>query len=62
MLKREACWRNRRLDHRRRNRRCAPRAWPSQQFKIVVTYIPGGATDKAGRVRREKMRAFWESR
>jgi molybdate transport system substrate-binding protein len=25
-------------------------AWPSQQVKSVVPYIPGGATDTAGRV------------
>ena len=25
-------------------------AWPTQQVKIVVPYIPGGATDTAGRV------------
>lgn len=30
-------------------------AWPSQQVKIVVPYIPGGATDAAGRVVAEKM-------
>jgi tripartite-type tricarboxylate transporter receptor subunit TctC len=30
-------------------------AWPSQQVKIVVPYIPGGATDTAGRVVAEKM-------
>ena len=29
-------------------------AWPSQQVKIVVPYIPGGATDTAGRVLAEK--------
>ena len=29
--------------------------WPSQQVKIVVPYIPGGATDTAGRVVAEKM-------
>ena len=29
-------------------------AWPSQQIKIVVPYIPGGATDTAGRVVAEK--------
>jgi len=28
--------------------------WPSQQIKIVVPYIPGGATDTAGRVVAEK--------
>jgi tripartite-type tricarboxylate transporter receptor subunit TctC len=30
-------------------------AWPSQQIKIVVPYIPGGATDTAGRVVAQKM-------
>jgi tripartite-type tricarboxylate transporter receptor subunit TctC len=30
-------------------------AWPSQQIKIVVPYIPGGATDTAGRLLAEKM-------
>lgn len=30
-------------------------AWPSQQMKIVVPYIPGGATDTAGRVVAQKM-------
>jgi tripartite-type tricarboxylate transporter receptor subunit TctC len=30
-------------------------AWPSQQIKIVVPYIPGGATDTAGRVVAEKL-------
>jgi len=30
-------------------------AWPSQQIRIVVPYIPGGATDTAGRVVAEKM-------
>ena len=30
-------------------------AWPSQQVKIVVPYIPGGATDTAGRLVAEKM-------
>jgi tripartite-type tricarboxylate transporter receptor subunit TctC len=30
-------------------------AWPSQQVRIVVPYIPGGATDTAGRVVAEKM-------
>jgi len=30
-------------------------AWPSQQIKIVVPYIPGGATDTAGRVVAEKI-------
>lgn len=29
--------------------------WPSQQIKIVVPYIPGGATDTAGRVVAEKL-------
>jgi tripartite-type tricarboxylate transporter receptor subunit TctC len=29
--------------------------WPSQQVKIVVPYIPGGATDTAGRLVGEKM-------
>ena len=29
--------------------------WPSQPVKIVVPYIPGGATDTAGRVVAEKM-------
>src|SRR6267378_3438183 len=33
-------------------------AWPSQQIKIVVPYIPGGATDTAGRVVAEKMTAL----
>ena len=33
-------------------------AWPSQQVKIVVPYIPGGATDTAGRVVAEKMGAL----
>jgi tripartite-type tricarboxylate transporter receptor subunit TctC len=32
-------------------------AWPSQQIKIVVPYIPGGATDTAGRIVAEKMGA-----
>src|SRR5258708_31604656 len=32
--------------------------WPSQQVKIVVPYIPGGATDTAGRVVAEKMGAL----
>ena len=32
--------------------------WPSQQVKIVVPYIPGGATDTAGRVVAEKMSAL----
>jgi tripartite-type tricarboxylate transporter receptor subunit TctC len=30
-------------------------AWPSQQIKIVVPYIPGGATDTAGRLMAEKL-------
>ena len=29
--------------------------WPSQQIRIVVPYIPGGATDTAGRVVAEKI-------
>jgi tripartite-type tricarboxylate transporter receptor subunit TctC len=33
-------------------------AWPSQQVRIVVPYIPGGATDTAGRVVAEKMGAL----
>jgi tripartite-type tricarboxylate transporter receptor subunit TctC len=33
-------------------------SWPSQQIKIVVPYIPGGATDTAGRVVAEKMGAL----
>ncbi len=33
-------------------------AWPSQQVKIVVPYIPGGATDTAGRIVAEKMTAL----
>jgi tripartite-type tricarboxylate transporter receptor subunit TctC len=33
-------------------------SWPSQQVKIVVPYIPGGATDTAGRVVAEKMGAL----
>ena len=28
-------------------------AWPSQQVRIVVPYIPGGATDTAGRTQPE---------
>jgi tripartite-type tricarboxylate transporter receptor subunit TctC len=32
--------------------------WPSQQVKIVVPYIPGGATDTAGRVVAEKFGAL----
>jgi tripartite-type tricarboxylate transporter receptor subunit TctC len=32
--------------------------WPSQQVKIVVPYIPGGATDTAGRVLAEKLTAL----
>ncbi len=31
--------------------------WPSQPIKIVVPYIPGGATDTAGRIVAEKMTA-----
>lgn len=30
-------------------------SWPSQQIKIVVPYIAGGATDTAGRIVAEKM-------
>jgi len=30
-------------------------SWPSQQIRIVVPYIPGGATDTAGRVVAEKL-------
>jgi tripartite-type tricarboxylate transporter receptor subunit TctC len=33
-------------------------AWPSQQIKIVVPYIPGGATDTAGRIVAEKLTAL----
>src|SRR5205809_1035266 len=33
-------------------------AWPSQPIKIVVPYIPGGATDTAGRIVAEKMTAL----
>jgi tripartite-type tricarboxylate transporter receptor subunit TctC len=33
-------------------------AWPTQQVRIVVPYIPGGATDTAGRVLAEKMTAL----
>jgi tripartite-type tricarboxylate transporter receptor subunit TctC len=32
--------------------------WPSQPIKIVVPYIPGGATDTAGRIVAEKMTAL----
>src|SRR6266853_756941 len=32
--------------------------WPTQQIKIVVPYIPGGATDTAGRVVAEKFGAL----
>ncbi len=32
--------------------------WPSQQVKIVVPYVPGGATDTAGRLVAEKMTAL----
>src|SRR6202795_1003527 len=32
--------------------------WPSQQVRIVVPYIPGGATDTAGRIVAEKMGAL----
>ena len=33
-------------------------AWPSQPIKIVVPYVPGGATDTAGRIVAEKMTAL----
>jgi tripartite-type tricarboxylate transporter receptor subunit TctC len=33
-------------------------SWPSGQVKIVVPYIPGGATDTAGRLVAEKMTAL----
>ncbi len=33
-------------------------AWPNQQIRIVVPYIPGGATDTAGRIVAEKMTAL----
>jgi tripartite-type tricarboxylate transporter receptor subunit TctC len=33
-------------------------AWPSQQIRIVVPYIPGGSTDAAGRIVAEKMGAL----
>ena len=33
-------------------------AWPTQQVKIVVPYIPGGATDTAGRIVAEKFGAL----
>src|SRR4029078_863037 len=33
-------------------------AWPSQQIKIVVPYIPGAAPDTAGRLVAEKMTAL----
>ena len=33
-------------------------AWPNQQVRIVVPYIPGGATDTAGRIVAEKMTAL----
>src|SRR4029077_2815599 len=32
--------------------------WPRQQRKIVVPYIPGGATDTAGRILAEKLTAL----
>jgi tripartite-type tricarboxylate transporter receptor subunit TctC len=32
--------------------------WPSQPVKIVVPYIPGGATDTAGRIVAEKLTAL----
>jgi len=32
--------------------------WPNGQVKIVVPYIPGGATDTAGRLVAEKMTAL----
>lgn len=32
--------------------------WPSQQVRIVVPYIPGGATDTAGRIVAERMGAL----
>jgi tripartite-type tricarboxylate transporter receptor subunit TctC len=33
-------------------------AWPSQQVRIVVPYVAGGATDTAGRILAEKMTAL----
>ena len=33
-------------------------AWPNGPVKIVVPYIPGGATDTAGRLVAEKMTAL----